>query len=255
MIDLGVATSVAKNNNFSWQDTVDFASSLKLNSIQFYIPQNRILPQVSNLIKFENIYLHIPNDYDLILDELILFTSNFKKLYDSDKLIIHQKESLSFQETKKIAEQLNCAGLQVGIENEGTKNLYSYLELIEFLSKSDTKFYIVLDIHRFYFNYVAKYKEEVIFKVICQLLDFCSKSKINMVLHVIDSKSFKSNRSDWVPLFEGIIPYSQLFKYISTNKIDIESIIFEYESYLSVTKSLENLKKIDYNSGKNQPER
>ena len=40
MIELGVATSVAKDNHFSWQDTVDYALNQNLNSIQFYVPQN-----------------------------------------------------------------------------------------------------------------------------------------------------------------------------------------------------------------------
>ena len=254
MIELGVATSVAKDNHFSWQDTVDYALNQNLNSIQFYVPQNKNLPQISSPANFKNTYLHLPINYDSNLKELILFATEFKRNYNSNKLIIHQNESLSFQDTNEIIEKINWAGFLVGIENEGSENLNSFFELIEYLSKSDSKFYAVLDIHRFYFNYCAKYKEETIFKVICQLLDFCSKSKLNIVLHVIDSKLFKSNRDDWVPMFEGIVPYSQLLKYISDIQINMESLIFEYESYDSVTNSLENFKKFDYNTGKYHPE-
>jgi hypothetical protein len=255
MIDLGVATSIAKDNHFSWQDTVDYARKQNLNSIQYYVPQNKILPITSNLANLENTYLHLPIDYDSKTEELILFSKDFKSNYNSNKLIFHQKESLVFQKTKEVIEKFNQAGFLVGVENEGSKDLNSYYELVNFLSESNVKFYAVLDIHRFYCNYSDKFENELIFEMICKLIDFCSKSGIKIVMHIIDSKSFKINRDDWVPLFEGIVPYPQLLNYISKMKITIESIIFEYEATAPLTNSLENLKNFDYNYNKIQSER
>jgi len=246
MIDLGVATSIAKENNFSWQDTVDFALEHKLNTIQFYVTQNSILPQISNASNIKNIYLHLPIDYDLKINELILFAKDYRKLYKSNKLIIHQKESLSSQQTHEIISKYYHVGFLVGIENEGNEDLRSFQKLIQYLSKNKSKFFVVPDIHRFYFNYQINYSENEIYNEICKIFNLCKVFGSRIVLHVIDSISYKSNRNDWVSMFKGIIPYSNLLNYISEKRIDIESIIFEYESYNPVIKSLDNLKKIDY---------
>jgi len=246
MIDLGVATSIAKENNFSWQDTVDFAIRYNLSTIQFYLTQNNNLPKTSNYSNFKNIYLHLPLEYDLKIKELILFALDFRKLYDSNKLIIHQKESLSFLETYEIIKIYNQAGFVVGIENEGNKDLRSYQKFIQYLSKNKSNFFVVPDIHRLYFNYAKNYSEKEIYNEICDIFDLCKVNESRIVLHVIDSISYKSNRNDWVAMFKGILPYSNLLNFISKKRIDIESMIFEYESPNPVIKSLENLKKIDY---------
>ena len=243
MTDLGVATSIAKNNQFSWQDTIDFTLSLKLNSIQFYLPHNKILPEISNIYKFKNIYLHLPNDYDSGLNELISISSEYKKSYKSDKILFHQKESLSNERTLDIIKKFNHQGLVVGIENDGGKELYSYYELIEFFTMNKVKFFAVLDIHRFYHDYYEKHETEMILEMIFKLFNLYSQNKIKIVLHIIDSKSFSSDRNMWVPLLNGIVPYPDIFNLISKKQIDIESIIFEYESKKSVSSSLKNLKK------------
>ena len=73
MINLGVATSIAKDNQYSWQDTVNFAKSINLTAIQFYLPQNKIIPKISNFKNFNNIYLHLPNDYDVNLNGFFFY--------------------------------------------------------------------------------------------------------------------------------------------------------------------------------------
>ena len=106
MIDLGVATSIAKKNNYSWQDTVDFALKHNLNTIQFYVTQNKIIPQLKNFSNFKNIYLHLPIDYDLFHAELIAYSENFREYFNSNKLIIHQKESLPFDVIKSLIKRI-----------------------------------------------------------------------------------------------------------------------------------------------------
>lgn len=250
MIDLGVATSIASNNHYSWQDTVNFTKDYNLNTIQFYIPQETVLPQLSEYSDYKNCYLHFPNDYNVNLEKYIKFSKKFKLFYNTKKVIIHQKEDQVLRETKIIVNKCNLNNLAVGIENEGSAELYSYFKLIEYLQKSKLNIFAVIDIHRFYYNYISKYKSEEFIEMITKLLRFCHSSKINIILHVIDSKSFNSNRYDWVPIFEGIIPYSKLLDYIFKENIYIESIIFEYESLFNVIKSLENMKKFGYYNDK-----
>lgn len=250
MIDLGVGTNIASINQFSWQDTVNFTNYYNLNTIQFYIPEDILLPQLSEYSRYKNCYLHFPNDYDVNLEKYITFSKKFQKLYQSSKVIIHQKESQSIEETKYIIDKCNLHNLAVGIENEGSADLYSYFKLIEYLQISKLKIFAVIDIHRFYYNYISKCKAAEIFDMIGNLLSFCNSTKIKNVLHIIDSNSFNSDREDWVPIFEGIIPYAKLLEYIFKENIYIESIVFEYESFINVIKSLENMIKFGYYNNK-----
>ena len=243
MIDLGVATSIAKDNQYSWQDTVDFANSLDLNTIQFYIPLYKILPKISNIENFKNIYLHLTNDYYTNLNKSISVSSEFIKSYKSNKLIFHQIESISNEKYLDLIKKYNQAGLLVGIENDKGNDLYSYSELIEYLSKNEVKIFAVIDVHRFFHDYYNKFEDYLILDEILKLLALCSENKINIVLHIIDSKSFKSDHNMWVPFLNGVVPYSRIFDFILNKNINIESVIFEYESKEPVVSSLTNFKK------------
>jgi hypothetical protein len=243
MIDLGVATSIAKDNQYSWQDTVNFANSLDLNTIQFYVPRNKIIPKISNIENFNNIYLHLPNDYYTYLNESVSGSTNFVKLYKSNKIIIHQNESISNKKYLDLIKNSNQAGLLVGIENDGGKDLYSYSELIKYLNTSEIKPFAVIDVHRFFHDYFNKYKEDFILDEILKLLVLCKRNNINIVLHIIDSKSFNSDHNMWVPFLNGSIPYSRIFEFISNKNIIIESLVFEYESKGLVLTSVKNFKK------------
>jgi hypothetical protein len=250
MIDVGVATSIAFDNQYSWQDTYDFAITNQLNSIQFYVTPDYRLPIISDFKHFKNIYLHLPIDYDVRVKDLMLFINNFVTKYHSKKLIIHQKEGLTFQKQASIIREYYENKLLVGVENEGQQDLGIFLDLIQFLNQTGIKFFVIVDIHRYFFNYIDKYEDKEIFLMILETLDYCKNNNLPIVLHVIDSMSFKGDRQDWIAILEGIVPYRQLFKTILKKKIDIESIIFEYENYQHVKKSLDNLKKFDYNIGK-----
>jgi hypothetical protein len=247
MIDLGVATSILKDNQYSWKDTIDFALSLNLNSIQFYLPKNKIIPRISEINKFKNLYLHLPNDFDSKLDESISYSSSFQKSYRSDKIIFHQNKSISNEKTLILIKKFNDKGLVVGLENDGGQELYSYCDLIEYLSLNKVKLFSVLDIHRFYFNYYKQYGIDDVHDMIEKLLSLCSESDLGIVLHVVDSKSFNSDRKMWVPLLTGRVPYSEIFNFLSKKEINVDSMIFEFESKAQVLSSIKNFRK--YSSG------
>jgi hypothetical protein len=242
MIDLGVATSVAKDNHYSWQDTIDFANSLDLNTIQFYVPHNKILPTILNIENFKNIYLHLTNDYSDALNKSISISSEFKKSYKSNKIIIHQNESFSNKKHLDLTNNFNQAGSLVGIENDGGNDLYSYSELIKYLNTSEIKFFAVIDVHRFFHDNYNKIKEDLILDEILKLLVLCTENEINIVLHIIDSRSFNSDHNMWVPFLKGNVPFSKLFEFILNKNIIIESLIFEYESKGMVLSSVKNFK-------------
>lgn len=246
MIALGVATSISKENQYSWQTTTEFAKNHNINSIQFYYPKNKSLPKIRNFPKFKNIYLHLPQDYDSRVEELIEFAIEFRKLYNSNKIIIHQKDNLSFESLKQIIKIFNQAGFIIGIENESEKDINSFYEVIVSLHRCGVDFFVVPDIHRFYYNYSNLNTDKEIYDSIIEILRFCNYSDIKIVLHVIDSISFKSNRNDWVALFDGIVPYKKLFKLLWQKHITVESLIFEYENFKYVINSLENLTNFNY---------
>ncbi|MFC2088336.1 hypothetical protein ACFLSX_01950 [Calditrichota bacterium] len=237
MFDLGIATSVAKKQNYSWQKTTEIAKSLSLKAIQFYLPQNGKIPIVDVSSYFNNIYLHLPNTYHLQIKQNLLAAEEFYDIYSSKKIIVHQNENLSNKENLETISNFAQKGFKVGIENEAKTNLYSYIELIKYLYQNNMNIFSVIDFHRFYCNFHKQFNPELIFDMILRLFDLCVVNKIDTVIHLIDSNSFSSERKYWTPILNGILPYTEIFSYI------IKSIILEYETEELIGKSISNFKK------------
>lgn len=243
MFDLGIATSVAKNHNYSWKFTSETAKSVNLRTIQFYLPENCKIPIIDNYEYFDNIYLHLPNDYIHNAKRYLLAARSFSENYHSNNLVIHQNESLLHKDFLDSISIYIQNGFRVGIENEASTNLYSYLDLIEYLIQNKVKIFSVLDFHRFFNNFYDQYNSELILDMIFRFLAFYVNSDLKIVMHLIDSKSFSSDRRFWTKILNGILPYREIFSYILKKQIKVESIILEYETTELVKESIPILRK------------
>jgi hypothetical protein len=241
MFDIGVATSIAKKYQYSWQFTIKYCLENNITAIQFYLSQSSI-PKILAGRTIAIKYLHLPaplrNDLYPILDAC----NEYRDYYNSDRLIIHQSESLTLKKQIKTIRFFTKQGYKIGIENEGGINLKSYFKLIYACRHLDKNVFVVLDIHRFFHNHYLVYPNEIILDEMIRILKWCKQVGINIVLHIIDSKSLSAGREFWCPLFKGLIPYHEIFFYIRNKEIDIESIIFEFETENDTIMSIEALK-------------
>ena len=242
MVDIGVATSIAKKYNYSWDITAQFCEKHLLTAIQFYLSSNFEIPELSLPSTIGKRYLHLPADVYDNPEKYFSVCNRFRSLYQTDKLVLHQDCTFSPNDQVSIIREFNKQGFIVGIENENTKGLSNYLELLKLNISSGNKAFCVLDIHKFFNIFHKDCHLELIKDAITRILSYCKKYDINILLHIIDSKSFQGDRNHWRPMFKGIVPYTEIINYISEKAIDIDAVIFEYENESLVIESLENLK-------------
>ena len=88
MINLGIASSIAKRYDYSWEYTVDFCARHNLNLIQFYW-QNPI-PRIKSpkILDIPQRYLHLPvkADTSLTFPEISALCADFSEHYKSNNL-------------------------------------------------------------------------------------------------------------------------------------------------------------------------
>lgn len=243
MIDLGVATSIAKRYQYSWQHTINYCLTNGLDAIQFYLLQALSIQNITAGNSISKKYLHLPTNFPENHKNIIAACMQFKSFYKSDKLIVHQNEALTIRNQIDIISKLTDSGFVVGIENEGERDLKLYIKLLEKCKLAQKNFFAVLDIHRFFHDYCKIYACEIIQDEIIRILRWCNDSETSILLHVIDSKSFSGDRQYWCPIFNGLVPYSDIFGYIRDKNISIESIILEYETEYNTMSSIEALRR------------
>jgi len=241
MFDIGIATSIAKHKNYSWSYTAKCANTLNVTSVQLYLPSDNIIPDIRNTKNYSNRYLHLPNDYFIKISTYLDCIKIFQKRYKSSKIIIHQNDNLNKDQYSEIISLFNKNSIMVGMENESYTEIDTYLDLVESLSKANDNVFAVLDVHRFYHNFHGRFDRLKITNAIMTFIDFCAKNQLKVVIHVIDSISYDSDRKKWVPVFHGIVPYKEIFNYLLKIELPIESIILEYESMENIIESINNI--------------
>ena len=242
MIDIGVATSIAKKYDYSWQFTIEFCLKQGLDSIQFYMPTDYIIPNIPSALKIANKYLHLPPNFLANETETFQACDNFVSYYRSNKLIMHQNDSYSPDRLRSIILAFNHKEFQIGLENDGNNSIENYYNLLHAYLSSNMNVFPVLDVHRFFHDFYKIFHFEIILDMIIRILNLCARFEKKVVLHIVDSTTFSSDRLHWCNVFQGLVPYRDIFNYINRKQILIETIIFEYEAENITIESIKKIK-------------
>jgi len=238
MFELGVATSIAKKHQYSWDYTIDFCLHHDLNLIQFYWQTPFPSCKWKNALQIKKRYLHLDEIAEADYKNVLNGCQTFKQYYDSNKLILHQEKTWESDNLCGLINRLNGQGFMVGIENHAGMLPSDFITLIKKCHYLGQKIFVVLDVHKFFHRFHKLNSIEKILNVLNRLLLLCGQLNLTLVLHIIDSQSFESDRDSWCPLFNGIVPYRLVFDIISSNSIHCEGMILEYEDDLNTLESI-----------------
>jgi hypothetical protein len=244
MFKLGVATSIAQKSRYSWPYTVDFCIRNNLSLIQFYWQYPVPLVKKSQVLNIPTRYLHLPSapDSSSSILNLSVACSDFIKLYRSDKVIIHQQDDDRSGSDETLIAQLNDLGCKVGIENHRSESLTGYQSSLYTWYQKQYKIFAVIDVHKFFNRFYQVHSAQEILQAVTDLFLCCRELKLTLVLHIIDSRSFNSNRELWCPVFEGVVPYTQIFNIMKNLQVDCEGFILEYEDEIMTIESIRRLR-------------
>lgn len=258
---LGTANSVSYNQDYDPIDTLNFARQSEFEMVQIYLNQ-QLIADSQQLKKIKN---HLEKQpalrcffhSDISLSSQLFSSDYYKNLYSylerfSDfRIIFHYDEKEDLDSILGFLQTIRRPAGKIYIENyfqfrgkaKAEKNLRKFMAIFSLSQNSDSIFYPVLDIPRFFQSKLGFSAEEAL-NWCYQLFNFFGNRKIPLLLHLIDSRSPQQQKSDYCPIGEGYIPYSKIFGFIKKNNVEIEGIIFEYLDKINTLKSRENLKQI-----------
>lgn len=258
-ISIGVANSVSANFDYDPIDTLSFAAQSDFDPVQIYLSSKvlgnrKLLDKIAAVSNdFERMFFHaegslneefMTGDYS---DQLFDFMGELEKT----SLIIHFDEQASIDKLIKLVDQLCKRGSKIYIENyftaEGseaaTKNLKKFLALFTLASNFGSKLYPVLDIPRLFHQKTGFTTEESL-EWCYQLLNFYGNRRIPILLHLIDVSANDQQRSGYVRLGDGYLPYDEIFAFIKKTRPVIEGVILEYEDKMNPLQSRDYLREI-----------
>jgi hypothetical protein len=242
MFKKGVATAIAKEFGYSWEVTVDFCRRHNLDMIQYYW-QTPLPPAADTVFNHDlQRYLHLPA---LPLSEIssvdFLHTCReYIRTYKSNRLILHHETD---DKTAATLEQLETLDCEVGIENHAAANLPGFQSFLQHCrQRRSTGMFIVLDVHKFFNRFCRIHTQQEILDAIRRLFIFCGELNLNLLLHIIDSRSFDAGREFWCPVFDGLVPYRRIFAALEEMKTGCSGLILEYEEEGMAAESIKRLR-------------
>lgn len=229
-IFLGIASSVAKASGFNWLKTIEIANKLNVSIIQFHL--NQFYPEFdweTNLRRFEKIYIHLPVNFN----NAHPFINTVKTFSKKPLLIQHeryfaQNDIFFFREYQ----------FPLGFENDQNDNYGGYFKQLNTLYSAGINLTAVLDLPRFFYQFSNNYTENDIYNYILDILNWCKDNNISVIIHAIDIVNYHPHHSNWVPIFQGFLPWNDFLSYILKEFIPVQSIIFEYENIANTVKSV-----------------
>jgi hypothetical protein len=231
---LGLASSVAKEFNWSWAETVRMCRETGAGAVQFYLSGEQDIPDIPTGIK--KIYLHLAPDFDYASHYELL--SRVCTQLPLNGLIIHRVDPVF----SRIPDLISLSRIApVFVENHSGSTPSVLKQELVSLGSEGLRINPVIDVHRFFNNFHPHFTRAQILTEIFALLEWAWGSGRKIVLHIIDSHRFDSDRSEWCVTGDGIIPYVELFQFIAVKNIEIEAAILEYESIQFLNNSLKNI--------------
>lgn len=248
-MDKKIALSTALSWNHKWDPiySLDLLKTYNLKDFQLYISNNYTDSLIKKIHSYEdvNILIHSPNNLcKKALDPYEIDLIN-RILLKKDKYVVyHHDYSVSTSEVVCIVKKLNQEGITVLLENfymdktsnSVKQNLESYIEILKAVNINNLGLIPLLDIPRLFIEEI--YTEIDSLKETFEILNTISDLKMDMFLHLIDSKKTSQNRECWCAIGKGYLPYDEIFKKISDLNIKILLTVLEYEMEEHIAESL-----------------
>jgi hypothetical protein len=242
-VRLGIASSIAKESGFSWEQTIADADRLGVSLVQLYLPpepdsiQNYMQLLDASAYAGFSCYFHLPDSVNS--NQLKRYQQNLGQHSKSALFILHEKYF-----SDNLLDVLLEQQLMIGIENDAPgPEIDLYLKRLSQLNKYGINLTVVFDYSRFYAQFYEKYGTAKIAERSAEIIRFCRDHYVPLVLHVIDHWDVKAQRENWTVLFDGRLPWKKLIKNALDKAPVLKSLVFEYENYNHTEQSIWELGK------------
>lgn len=252
--NIALSTSLSWGNNWDPYYSLNITEKWKVDLCQIFVGDNITINLSESVAEYCNnkisLIAHSPVDLNksaLNKDLLKKFTA---LLNNSDKLVVfHHDPYYPVNDTIGVVKELNNAGITVLLENfykirsNVNKTLNHYVEILHTAHKEECLLYPLFDIPRLFIEGVEEFIDPLnetinVFKSIKEI-------ESPVYLHMIDCNSKSQARDTWCSIGEGYIPYSKIFRLISSMGLKIPIAVLEYEEEKHIGKSLDYLREFN----------
>ncbi|APF19398.1 hypothetical protein Calab_3698 [Caldithrix abyssi DSM 13497] len=237
---LGLASAVARPQNYSWQTTIEYARRAKFRQIQLFLNPLQLTDQSLALLQKSaaefTLHLHLPTDFPQ--NDLPTFLNTFGQSLEREVYLIQHQP---YRENV-LQLSLNSDKIRIGIENDFPKQTPpEFLALILRLQNEDERILPVLDIPRFFHQAAASQTFEQTARQVGQLIFRLLAMERPFIIHALDHPAGKTTRQHWQPLLQGDLPWRLLIKMFIKRPELLKCLMFEYENWNMVKQSIGNL--------------
>jgi len=243
---LGLASSVAKAWDFSWDKIIELASRSNFQQIQLYLSEQHLRTSTASFLKNVQlkftVHLHLPpsllpeekwNDFLLLLH---------KNIHSRIYLIQHQPFG---DDLNQFLNKFPFENFLPGIEND-LPNQWP-LDFLNWFLK--VKSYVpealpVVDVPRFFHQAAPKSDFAEIAIQVIELIRRLQQMNKPFILHAIDHPINNTDRPFWQPLLLGELPWSEILNLVKLKPDLLKCLMFEYENWNMVQDSIQNLKNL-----------
>ncbi|MHB2148886.1 hypothetical protein ACX8XP_07505 [Calditrichota bacterium LG25] len=237
---LGLASAVARPQNYSWQTTIEYARRAKFRQIQLFLNPAQLTEQFLTLLQKSagefTLHLHLPTDFPP--NDFAVFLNTFGRSLEREVYLIqHQPYRQNVLQLS-----LNSDQIRIGIENDfAEQGPLDFLEVILGLQDEDERILPVLDIPRFFHQAAAGRTFEHTARQVVQLISRLLAMERPFIIHALDHPEGKTRRQHWQPLLQGDLPWRLLIKMFIKRPELLKCLMFEYENWNMVKQSIGNL--------------
>jgi hypothetical protein len=260
-IPIGIANSVSYNSDYDPLDTIQFMGQSEFEIIQIYLnnellENSRKLASLAEQLKNQshsNIYFHAAGGFNqkFLTTEYKETLFRFLDDFEQSKVIYHFDENEELESMLQIVDQFSAVNRILYLENyfqgkgvqNAEKNLRKFTAVFSLVNNFDVRVFPVIDIPRFFHKNI-RFSQPQALNWCYQILNFFGNRNLPVLLHLIDARNEKQERSDFCPVGQGYIPYQDIFKFIVKNRVAVEGIILEYLDKVNALQARDNLRQM-----------
>ena len=236
---VGIATSVAKEYGFSWQKTIEWALSEKLEHIQFFINPQTLKQDLIFYLKYAQglqAYFHLPSQAGEATVHYCLHT--LRSLLGKAPIVLvqHQQWAQTVQRFLPFYSEMILA-----VENDSPETEpHAFMDFLQ-TQVLPHQNWAVLDIPRFYFQAPGRISSRDITAQIDLLIEFLGKHSVPFLIHAIDQTDRGGDRSHWKPFLQGDLPWLHFIGKIKNVCSELKCLLFEYENWDMAKEGIERI--------------
>lgn len=226
---IGIATSVARELDYSWIQTIQWAQAENLQFVQLFINPETLKEDLTTFLKNGRglkAFFHLPANAGEATVQYALHTLNSFCERIPIILIQHQQWAATVERFLDFFPEMVFA-----VENDRPQS--EPLAFWQFLKEHriSSAMWAVLDIPRFYHQAPADMPFKEITAQIDRLIFHLKEHRIPFLVHAIDQSKQGGERQHWTPFLQGALPWVHFIKVLQNSSDLLKCFVFEYEDW------------------------